>query len=288
MNQKRILILGANGMLGNGLMRFFCKKNDLQVIGVSRSNCNLSYENISGNNKLLIIKDISKYDCIRDIISKYRPDIVINCIGLIKQSSFESSLEDYLLINGLFPHQLEVICSIFKSRLIQFSTDCVFNGLRGGYTESDFPDAEDDYGLSKRMGEIVSSQDVLTIRTSIIGHELNTKKSLLEWFLSQEGSIPGYANVIFSGFPVNEIGRILYDFVFNNQQLFGLFHISSDPISKLDLLCLIAMEYDKRISIVPNYDIKINRSLISDNFRRRTGFTPRTWIKMIKDMAIFG
>ena len=281
-----ILILGSNGMLGNALMRFFSDQSNLQVTGVMRSSNVFKFNERRGLNKLIVVPDLLSYETLKTLIGA-KPDVVINCIGAIKYAGSNSSDEGYLDTNGLLPHKLELICTINGVRLIQFSTDCVFSGSKGLYTEDDQPDATDIYGLSKRVGEIISSKNVVTIRTSIIGHEVLSKKSLLEWFLSQTENVFGYKNAIFSGFPACEIAQILYRFILFNESIYGLYHISSEPISKYELLLLISKRYSKNILIIPSENLIINRSLNSDKFRRITGFYPKSWNEMIKEMSDF-
>jgi dTDP-4-dehydrorhamnose reductase len=238
-------------------------------------------------NKLVVKSSLIEYSDIKLLFDEYQPGVIINCIGKIKQSQITAPQEDFLIVNGLFPHLLEIVCCQYKSRLIQFSTDCVFSGSRGLYTELDKPDAHDIYGVSKKIGEIAGNEDVITIRTSIIGHELGSHHSLLEWFLTQSKQIEGYTNAVFSGFPAIIIAEILYKHILRNKELYGLYHISSDPISKYELLKLISKEYKKDLIIRPNNYLKIDRSLSSDKFKNKTGFMPKSWEQMINEMAIF-
>ena len=166
------------------------------------------------------------------------------------------------------------------------STDCVFSGLKGGYKESDFPDANDLYGRSKFLGE-VDYPNAITLRTSIIGHELNGSRSLVDWFLSQSGSVSGYGKAIFSGLPTVEIAKIIRDFVIPNPHLHGVYHVSADPISKYELLKLLAIKYDKSIHIDLDNSVVIDRSLNSNKFRSLTGFKPAHWGKLIDTMHNF-
>jgi dTDP-4-dehydrorhamnose reductase len=278
---KNILILGANGMLGNTLMNFFSSKiNEFNVFGTIRKN---SDKQIKGEFDLLFF-DAKHPNSLIDVFSTSNPDIVFNCIGRIKQHEYSSAV-DSISLNSLFPHQLRTFCDTNNSWLIHFSTDCVFSGNRGMYTESDVPDSVDLYGRSKLLGE-VRGRNMLTIRTSIIGHELDTNRSLIDWFLNQKDSVEGYKNAIFSGIPTIELARIIYEFIFP-RNLEGLYHVSSEPINKYDLLCLVREVYNKDIEIRINRDFKIDRSLDSTAFRSLTGFEPDSWRSMITKMKDF-
>ena len=212
-----------------------------------------------------------------------KPDVVINCIGIIKQLPYSNDHLNSLAINSTLPHRLAQYCNAFGARLVHFSTDCVFSGKQGQYKEDDFPDASDLYGRTKYLGE-VSYENTLTLRTSIIGHEICRAKSLVDWFLGQTGEVKGFSKAVFSGLPTIEIARVVKELVIPNQDLSGLYHLSVDPINKLDLLRLVAEIYGKVIKIIPDEDLVIDRSLNSDRFRAATGFEPRPWPHLIKDM----
>ena len=223
------------------------------------------------------------YDARDHKLVKYKPDLVINCAGAVKQKigkNFDEKNTFY--INSIFPHELYKISSKIKSRLIHFSTDCVFDGKKGNYNEHFLPNSTDLYGLSKILGE-VSYKNSLTLRTSIIGHELLTNLSLIDWFLSQEKNIKGYSNAIFSGLPCCYVAEILIKYVFNSN-LKGLFHLSVQPISKFDLLKKVSLVYGKRISIKEDEDYHSNKSLDSSQFSKLTGYKPLEWNRLINRM----
>ena len=174
-----------------------------------------------------------------------------------------------------------------NSRLIHFGTDCVFSGETGHYDETSQPTPDGIYGQSKLLGEVVSPH-CLTLRTSIIGHEIKQKKSLLEWFLAQNEKVVGFSHAIYTGFPTTEIGEILAKKIIPNKNLAGLYHLSSDPISKYDLLKLISEVYSKEIEIAPSTSPRVNRSLNSERFTRITGYSAPSWETMVKHMKNFG
>lgn len=169
------------------------------------------------------------------------------------------------------------------ARLIHFSTDCVFSGKQGQYKEDDFADAYDLYGRTKYLGE-VDYENAITLRTSIIGHELESKRSLVDWFLNQSSEVKGFRKAIFSGLPTIEIARIVREYVIPNPKLRGLYHLSVDPISKYDLLRMVGTIYGKDIAIIPDDELIIDRSLNSDRFRSATGFKPKPWLELVEAM----
>ena len=188
-----------------------------------------------------------------------------------------------LAINSLLPHRLSNYCAMVGARLIHFSTDCVYSGATGQYVETDHADAHDLYGRTKYLGE-VDYANAITLRTSIIGHELTSAHSLIDWFLSQTSEVKGFRRAIFSGLPTTEVARVLRDFVIPNSRLRGLYHLSVDPISKFDLLQLVANAYDKAIKIIPDDEVVIDRSLNSRKFRNATGFVPKPWAQLVEEM----
>ena len=199
-----------------------------------------------------------------------------------KQEPLSSDYLESLAINALLPHRLAKYSELVGARLIHFSTDCVFLGNKGPYKEDDLADANDLYGRSKLLGE-VRNCDSVTLRTSIIGHELTKSRSLVDWFGSDD-NVYGYANAFFSGLPTVEVARIIKEFVIPNNELKGLYHLSVEPISKHNLLSLISKAYNKDIKLVPDSRVKINRSLNSDRFRKETGFCPRPWTDLVEQM----
>lgn len=237
--------------------------------------------------KSVQLPNILDFTEVEKIVQKMRPDVVINCIGLIKQASDHDNAIMNIELNALLPNKLAKICENSGSRLILMSTDCVFSGKKGMYGDFDFADADDVYGRTKKLGEIENSKHVLTIRTSIIGRELRGNASLIDWFLSQENKqIKGFTKAIFSGFPTRTIAKILDQYILNNLSLSGIYNISADPISKYDLLKLVQEETGIRVDIVPYHDFQIDRSLDSSRFRSATQFSPQPWKELIKDIFV--
>lgn len=272
----KILIFGANGMLGHTLFQEFKKRHE--VLGLVRSQP-FSPELLTGYTVPEYREDFLKVDT---IIKQFKPDYILNCIGIIKQLKESKDKTLSLEVNSLWPHRLAEMAAKNNSRVIHFSTDCVFSGSKGNYTEEDFADARDTYGLSKYLGEIAYDNS-LTLRTSIIGHELRSNNSLIDWFLTQQNECKGFSKAIYSGFPTIEVAYFIEQFVFHNF-FSGLYHFSSEPISKYELLKLVASEYKKEIKIIENPDIVIDRSLCSNRLRNQIGFKPKSWEELIKSM----
>lgn len=228
------------------------------------------------------IEDFGKFE---EIINKIKPEVVINAAGIIKQLPVSKDIIQTLSVNSIFPHKLAELAAKHNFRLILISTDCVFSGDKGNYIEEDIPDAFDLYGKSKNLGEVLQ-ENCLTIRTSIIGREIGTGHSLVEWFFKRRGqTVKGYTNAVFSGFPTNVFADIISNLIVEHPKLEGLYHISSEPINKFDLLTLIKKAFELEIEIEPFADFRIDRSLDSTKFRQATGFVPPGWEQMIKKMS---
>ena len=267
---KKILILGTTGMLGHKLLQKLSQNPLFDVWGTSRNNKNLlKWFGKDLEKKIISGVDANSFDQFEKTIVETMPDIVINCIGIIKQLPIADDPVVSISINALLPHKIATICKKINARMIHISTDCVFDGKKGNYKEKDFSDAYDLYGKSKYLGE-VHYPHTLTLRTSIIGHELETHYGLVEWFLSQKEKVKGFKKAIFSGFPTVEIAEIIENYIISNESLTGLYQVSSDPISKYDLLNLIAEIYQKNIIIESDESILIDRSLDSSLFREKS------------------
>ncbi len=281
----KIVILGSTGLLGSSLLKYFSRKNNFKCYGLIRKKTDIIKLNHIKNKKLYKI-DYKKRHNIIKLFNKIKPNIIINCIGIIKQLVQRNKISEVIRINSFLPHYLAQLTNLKKIRFIHFSTDCVFSGTKGKYKETDLPDPQDIYGRSKLLGE-VKYHNTLTLRTSIIGHELKTKNSLLNWFLEQKKFINGYKNVFFSGLTTLEVAKVLDKFIIPNKRLTGLYHLSGKQISKYDLLNLIKKVYKKNIKININRKIKINRSLNSNSLQKIIGYKPRSWDKIINEMYEF-
>lgn len=284
----RVMVLGVSGMLGNAVFRHFAAQPErFKVIGTARSGAVRRHFDASLHDAILAGVDVENVDSLLSAFGTVRPDVVINCIGLIKQLAQANDPLSALPINAELPHRLARICAVANARLVHVSTDCVYSGAKGLYREEDASDAKDLYGRSKYLGE-VDYPHAITLRTSIIGHELNSANALVGWFLSQQGSVKGFTRAVFSGLPTMELARVISDFVLPNPALHGLYHVSAEPIAKYDLLKLVAAAYRKDIEIVPDEGFVIDRSLDSTRFRTVTGYAPPPWPALVDTMAKFG
>lgn len=285
--QMKIIILGATGMLGNAVFRVLSAQAGLDVWGTIRSPSAARVFEQEQQARLIAHMDVLDQDCLVELFRKHKPDVVINCVGLIKQFDTANDPLAVLPINAMLPHRLSRLCEAVGARLVHISTDCVFSGSQGGYKESDRSDAYDLYGKSKYIGEVVDSASAITLRTSIIGHELNSKVSLVDWFLDQQGSVKGFRKAIFSGLPTVELARVIRDFVLPKPELSGLYHVSAEPIDKYSLLKLVAAAYGKDIEILEDSALEIDRSLDSSKFRSATGYQPPAWEQLVEVMRDF-
>ncbi|MBD1807688.1 SDR family oxidoreductase [Microcoleus sp. FACHB-SPT15] len=279
----RILILGANGMLGHKLTQVFSQQ--FEVLATVRSSTDtfaghpvLAQEQLLGN------VSVENFDSIVRAIALAKPQYVVNCIGIVKQQLAAKDPLPSISVNALFPHRLAQVCQAAGIRLIHISTDCVFSGHKGNYLESDVADAEDLYGRTKLLGE-VGGEGCLTLRTSIIGREFGTSYGLIDWFLSQEGkSIRGYKKAIFSGFTTHALAEIIAQIITQHSDLQGIWHVAAEPINKFELLSLVKEVYRLNIQIEPDEVFLCDRSLNSDRFRQATEFVPPSWQDMIEQM----
>ncbi|PIT00984.1 dTDP-4-dehydrorhamnose reductase [Bradyrhizobium nitroreducens] len=282
MCKTKVLILGAGGMLGAAVFRSFAASDEFEVIATVRDRVALHL--LSAPRARFFCLDVLDQDAIVSLLERERPDTVVNCIGLVKQLASASDPLIVLPINAMFPHRLARLCALIGARVVHVSTDCVFSGARGDYAEDDVTDACDLYGRSKLLGELVDYDNAVTLRTSIIGRELCTAHSLVEWFLAQDGAVNGYAEAVFSGLPTTELARVIRDIVLPRKDLVGLYHVSSGPISKFDLLHLLARQYRKQIDIRRDAELKIDRSLKAEKFREETGYRAPSWPQLVEQL----
>lgn len=286
-NTTRVLVLGASGMLGSAVLRVLAESRGFAVTGTVRSAraAKLLPSQLQANVRVGL--DVESQDSLVELFAATRPAVVINCIGLVKQIGAANDPLQALPINALLPHRLARLCNLQDSRLIHISTDCVYDGQKGGYREADASNANDLYGRSKFLGE-VDYPNAVTLRTSIIGRELDSRNGLVEWFLAQEKSCKGFTRAVFSGLPTDELARVIRDFVLPDKGMRGVYHVASQPIDKYRLLTIIRDLYDKAIDIVPDDKLVIDRSLNSDRFRDRTGYTAPDWPELCTRMRDFG
>nr|WP_215729026.1 SDR family oxidoreductase [Aliivibrio fischeri] len=278
----KVIVIGATGMLGYSIFSNLSDSSELDVFGTVRSVHGLE-KYFPSMDKLIDGVDIKKFETLETVLEKMRFDVVINCIGLIKQHDVAKQHVEAIEINALLPHKIAQLCDRVGARLIHFSTDCVFDGKAGNYLETDLPTATDLYGKSKCLGEVDYGQHI-TLRTSIIGHELKSSVSLIDWFLNQKGFVRGFSKAVFSGLPTAYVAKVLEDYVLPNPSLSGLYQLSVDPIDKFSLISKVADVYNKQIEIERFEDFVIDRSLNSIKFREKTGFVPPSWDELVAFM----
>jgi dTDP-4-dehydrorhamnose reductase len=279
----KILILGANGMLGHRAAMLLSERHD--VTGTLRSPDAL-VERFAPAARFVTGVSAEDPVTVAAVIRDVRPDAVINCIGIVKQRAEAHDAVPSIRTNSLFPHQVAELCSADGIRFVHVSTDCVFTGERGMYAESDVPDAPDLYGRSKLLGEVTDVPGAVTARTSIVGWDMRPTAGLLEWYSTQRGSrIGGYTKAVFSGLATSDLVDVFEGLCTRWRDLDGLWHVSTDPISKFDLLTGLDRELGWHTEIAPNDLLVIDRSLDSTRFRERTGWTPRPWPDAIARLA---
>lgn len=283
----KVLVLGGTGMLGSAALKLFSASNGFDVVASVRSPTAVRLLPAELQDRVQAGIDVENYDNLAALFARVRPDVVINCVGLVKQLSQADDPLSALPLNSMLPHRLVSLCALVRARLVHVSTDCVFSGTKGMYVETDVPDARDLYGISKYIGE-VDAPHAVTLRTSIIGHELAAPHGLVGWFLAQRSKVNGFRRAIFSGLPTVELVRVVRDVVLQRPELHGVYHVSAAPITKYELLRLIAHEYGKSIEISIDDSVVIDRSLDSSRFQAITGYVPPDWPALVAEMHRFG
>ncbi|MGE3702696.1 MAG: dTDP-4-dehydrorhamnose reductase family protein [Hyphomicrobiaceae bacterium] len=276
------MVIGGDGMLGHELVRALSGKYE---IGATFRRPLEAYAGtlMPKPAKAFGEVDVRDEHAVSRALTAYRPDVVLNAAGVVKQrSGVSADLE--MAVNARFPHQLAARCERIEAYLIHYSTDCVFSGRRGMYVEADAPDPVDSYGSSKLLGE-VTAEGCLTLRTSMVGFELFRKTGLLEWFLSQNEPVSGWRRAVFSGITTPEQARVVARILDRQPRLSGLYHVSSEPISKYELLSMIKRHFELDVRIVPDDTVIIDRSLDSGRFRAEFGYAPPAWEQMVAELA---
>lgn len=273
----KILILGSSGILSKTLQLYLSKKN-IDFLTISRER---------NSNRNFYLKNISNFKNLEQLIFKIKPKYIINCIGVTKFNNTYKNKKLTILLNTKMPIYLAELCKLNKIYFLHISTDCVFSGKKGNYSDNSYKDTKDLYGLSKNKGE-VKNKFTATIRTSFIGPELNTKKSLLSWFLNEENFVRGYNKAFFSGLTSLELCKIIYNYFIKKNILQNkIINIGSRRISKFTLLTKIRKIFKKKINIVRYQNFTIDRSLDSKKFRKLTGYKVVGWDKMLLELKRF-
>ena len=287
MSVAKIMVLGGTGMLGHKMFQVlrqqfsgvFCtvrhdiRKSPFDLVQLLQGN-----DVVQGVN-------VSDFAALRATLSAFRPEFIINCVGVIKQRTEATSAIPCIAINSLLPHTLAEMASGWGGRVIYFSTDCVFSGKKGSYVEEDCSDAEDLYGRSKYLGEVVG-ENALTLRTSIIGRELREHRSLLDWFLSQNHkTVRGFRKVIYSGVTTNHLAEQIASILLRYPSLNGLYQVASEPISKFNLLHLLGEAYELDILIEPDDQEVSDRSMRCDRLSDAIGYKCPPWPDLVRQLA---
>lgn len=283
----KILVLGGEGMLGHKMYQTLLARYPDTACTVSRPLEEPFYRRVALFRQGRVIGGIDAMDlqALGDLLRERKPEFLVNCIGIVKQRDEAKASVPSISLNSLLPHKLAEFAASWGGRVIHFSTDCVFSGRRGKYTEEDPSDAEDLYGKSKYLGEI-SVSNALTLRTSIIGRELAHFQSLLEWFLAQEGkTVRGFRRVIYSGVTTNFMARLVGNLIADHPSLSGLYQVTAPPISKHDLLCRLKEAYPLTVEIVPDEVEVSDRSMVGEKFVRATGYRLPEWDDLVVGLA---
>ncbi len=280
----KVLILGGQGMLGHKVFQVLSRHQETFATFRQADGPWTQFPMYQDKSRTFSGVDTWQFDSVVQVLGQVRPSIVINCIGIIKQLKAAHDPVPSLEINALFPHRLARLCQVANARLIHISTDCVFSGQQGNYTEDDMPDPVDLYGRTKLLGEL-NRPDCLTIRTSVIGRDFVKKVSLLEWFLSQHGqTVNGFTRAIYSGLTTQALAGVIDTLITDHPNLEGLYQIASQPISKFDLLTKINDVLQLDIELTPSSDFFCDRSLDNGRFIEATNITIPTWDEMIADL----
>lgn len=283
----KVLVLGVTGMLGHVVFRLLGHSPGLDVVGVARVPDAARWFDATLRARLVTGVDALSDPALRALLERERPAAVVNCVGVVKQLAQADDPLVAIPINALLPHRLAALCAQVGARLVHVSTDCVFSGARGGYREDDLPDATDLYGRSKLLGE-VGAPHAVTLRTSIVGPELAGAHGLVAWFLAQPGPVRGWTRAVFSGVPTVELAAVLRDHVLPEPALVGLYHVAAAPITKHDLLVLVARRWGRAVEIVPDDRVAIDRSLDGTRFEAATGWRAPPWPELVRRMHAFG
>ena len=281
----RVLILGAASMLGHKLYQQYQHRYDTWAT-VRTSYTPFARYKLFNPERLCGGVDAVDFPAVERMLRSVRPDVIINCISSGKYTNDAADPLTSITVNALFPHQVANLSRELNARFIQISTDNIFTGRKSIYSEDDPADATDLYGRTKLLGE-VDGPDALTLRTAAIGRELNGGNGLVEWFLSNRpnSTVHGYRQSIYTGFTTVALADVIADVIDNHPQLSGIYHVSSEPISKYELLLRLRDAYAPDIKVEPDDAVEVNRSLDSTRFRQATGFVPPTWKRMIEQMA---
>ncbi len=279
----RVLVIGGDGMLGHQLFHGLGRSHDVRVTLRRPLPEYASLALFTDDNAYSGI-DVRCPDSVAGVLADFRPEVVCNAVGIVKQRPAAAEAVASIEVNALFPHRLAAMAADIGARVVQISTDCVFSGRRGAYTEDDLPDPVDLYGRTKLLGEL-DGEHCVTLRTSIIGLELHGRQGLVEWALAQRGPVRGFRGAIFSGLTTIELTRVCDALITQHPDLHGLWHVASDPISKYDLLVALYASVGRAdVEVSPDDSFRCDRSLVADRFNRATRYRSPTWDTMLGEL----
>ena len=277
----KILILGGDGMIGHKMAQVLSNFNHEITVSI-REQRELTKQCFSSQVKVFLI-DFLKENVVT-FLNRVKPDVIINAIGITIRRGVNEHVSDAIYINSYFPHQLANWAGIHNKRLIHFSTDCVFSGFEGSYSEDATPNASDYYGKTKGLGEVLS-KNALTLRSSMIGPELFNKTELFEWVInSKEKEINGFSRVIYSGVTTVYMARLVVDLIENHKDFNGIYNMASNPISKFELLSLINDNFDLGLVINKDQNIISNKTLDASKIENELGIKSPSWNELIIDL----
>lgn len=280
----RLVILGGTGMLGHTLWERLSRRFPDTYATIRRGKEDYGGYRLLGSDRVVDHIDVMNFRILEGALRVIRPDVILNCIGITKRREEPQNPIPSIILNALFPHKLAKLATDVNAKLIHFSTDCVFDGRTGHYSDDAPTNATDLYGRTKALGE-VTGNNVLTLRSSFIGKELREGTELLEWFLSQKNAVRGFKNAIYTGLTTLELCRVIEKLLLDYPDASGRYNVSSEPINKFDLLRLIGEKMHRSVEIIPDESFHCDRSLDSERFRRDFGYTPPTWTKMVEELS---
>ena len=280
----RIIILGGTGMLGHRLWQHFSPRYLGTYATVRQRRAVYARHGIFEDDRVIDCVDVENFPELSGVLKSVRPDFILNCIGVTKRHKDADAALQAITLNALLPNRLAAWGAEHGAKVVNFSTDCVFDGEKGNYGEESPTNATDLYGKTKALGEI-QGPHALTLRSSFIGCELEGGTELLEWFLSQKGTVRGFKNALYSGFTTLELSRIVEDILLHHPDLHGLYNVSSEVISKFDLLTLIKEKMRLEVELVPEENFHCKRNLDSSRFRKELGYVPPSWESMVEELS---
>ena len=280
----KVLVVGGDGMLGHQLFKGLGRNHDVRAT-LRRPLAEYGHLGLFTSHSAYAGIDVRSSGPLAEVLAEFRPDVVCNAAGIVKQRPAAHDAVTSIEVNSLFPHRLAAMAADIGARVVHVSTDCVFSGKRGGYTEEDVPDPIDLYARSKLVGEL-DQEGCLTLRTSVIGLELQGRQALVEWALSQRGAIRGFRGALYSGLTTAELTRVFETLLTRNPDLSGVWHVASEPIAKYDLLVELFSRLGRTdVKVIPDDTFVCDRTLRADRFNEVTEYRPPAWSTMLDELS---